>query len=309
MIYFAPLQGFTEYVYRKAYAECFLGVDKFFIPYISVKNNSILKKHLSEILPENNPQKSIVIPQVLCRDSQELLLMVKVLADYGYREINLNLGCPYPMVTHRGKGAGMLPYPERLQQLLAEYFEKTSMKLSIKMRAGLHSPAEMDHLLPVLNHFPLTEVILHPRVASQLYEGEVLEQSFEKASDLCRHRLIYNGDIFTLKDFEKKKIKFPKVENWMLGRGILMNPFLPDEMTGASLSYKSRQIKRAEFHGAVFEGYLEKMDNPGNTLNKMKQFWIYFSHQFPEQRKVLKRIKKAGTILNYTGEVEKLFKM
>lgn len=307
MIYFAPLQGFTDYIYRKVYAEHFSGVDKFFIPYISVKNDNILKKHIREVLPENNMQ-STVIPQVMAQNSEELLLMAKVLAGYGYEEINLNLGCPYPMVANRGRGAGLLPYPAKLQYMLNDYFEKSEMKLSVKMRAGLESPAEIEQLLPILNAFPLTEVILHPRIASQLYEGEVLESVFEKASDLCSHRLIYNGDIFSLEEFKAKNKKFSKTENWMIGRGILMNPFLPDEIRGMEITSEFKKEKLADFHQTLFERYTERMDNSGNTLNKMKQFWIYFSHLFPNQRKVLKRIKKANTVLKYISQVEIIMK-
>ena len=307
MIYFAPLQGFTDFIYRNAFTKCFTGVDKFFIPYISVKNNIILKKHLREVLPENNPQMSVVVPQVLAATSHELLFMANVLADYGYTEINLNLGCPYPMVTNRSKGAGLLPWPEKIKNLLTDFFEKSNQRLSVKMRAGLQNTEEIEHILPVLNSFPLTEVILHPRIASQLYEGNVNEPVFERASDVCCHPLIYNGNIFSLNDFQIKKANLTKTKGWMLGRGILMNPFLPEEITGLSLNDEQRKTRLFEFHHLIADGYLKQMDNPGNALNKMKQFWIYFSHQFTDQRKVLKRIKKTGTVRNYYAEVENIF--
>ena len=188
MIYLSPIQGFTDFVYRKVYSTVFKEVDTFFIPYISVKNNQILKKYKSEILPENNLQKK-VIPQVLIKDSSEILYLSKLLSDLNYNEINLNLGCPYPMVTKRGKGAGLLPYPEKIKIILSDFFNQQSTRLSVKLRSGLESPEELETVIPVLNEFPLTEVILHARTAKDLYKGKITESAFLAASKYLKHKL------------------------------------------------------------------------------------------------------------------------
>jgi tRNA-dihydrouridine synthase len=304
-IYLAPLQGFTDFIYRKAYNEIFEKIDDYFIPYISVKNYEILKKYEKEILLENNPQNR-VIPQVLASNANEMLFLSKFLEENEYREINLNLGCPYPMVTKRGTGAGLLPYPEKIHSILTSFFESSNMKLSVKLRAGLTSPNEIEKIIPVLNQFPLTEVILHPRIAKQLYEGEIIDSAFEFAKTELKHRLVYNGDIFSFANFNERSQKFNKTDCWMLGRGVLMDPFLPAEIKGVFYSENEKQIKLTTFHKRIFELYSEKMDNDGNVLNKMKQFWIYFSYNFPNQRKVNKAIKKASNLGKYRGEVQKI---
>jgi tRNA-dihydrouridine synthase len=306
-IYLAPLQGFTDFVYRKAYAEIFQGVDAFFIPYISVKINEIFKKHEKEILPENNPQNR-VIPQVLASSADEMLFLSKILEDKGYNEINLNLGCPYPMVTNRGKGAGLLPHPEKIKEILSLFFEKTNLRLSVKLRAGLHSANEIEQIIPVLNEFPLTEVIFHPRVAKQLYEGEILNSAFQYAMQNLKHRLVYNGNIFSVDDFNLTRQKFPETNDWMLGRGVLMNPFLPAEIKNIEIPDKLKLEKLKEFHRLIFELYTEKVDNEGNVLNKMKQFWIYFSYNFTEQRKSFKLIKKTNRISKFQSTVQLIFR-
>ena len=306
MIYLAPLQGFTDFVYRKAYSQLFPEVDKYFIPYISVKNSSILKKYEREILFQNNLQKQVV-PQVLAKDGSELLFLSAFLEDAGYNEINLNLGCPFPMVTNREKGAGLLPYPEKLKIMLAVFFEKSNLKLSIKLRAGLNSPREIENIIPVLNQFPLTEIIFHPRIAKQLYKGEIIDSAFQFAVKNLKHKLIYNGDIFSLEDYKKRKQQFPAIENWMLGRGILMNPFLVAEINQVSISVDEKIEKLKSFHQLIIEGYSETMDNTGNVLNKMRQFWSYFSFNFPNQRKVLKAVKKSKNLVDYNLAVQKAF--
>jgi tRNA-dihydrouridine synthase len=305
-IYLAPLQGFTDFVYRKAYSEIFQGIDAFFIPYISVKNNQILKKYEKEIIQENNPQ-NIVIPQVLASNAEELVFLSQILNDKGYDEINLNLGCPYPMVTNRNKGAGLLPHPNKLKELLSTFFEKTNLRLSVKLRAGLHSAHEIEQVIPVLNQFPITEVILHPRIAKQLYEGEILYSAFDFVSANLKHRLVYNGDIFSVNDFNDRKQKFQGSNHWMIGRGVLMNPFLPCEIKNIEISVKGKMEKLKEFHHLVFKYYTEIMDNEGNSINKMKQFWIYFSYNFPEQKKNFKLINKANGRTKYQIAVKTIF--
>jgi len=306
-IYLAPLQGFTDFVYRRAYNEIFQGIDSFFIPYISVKNEQILKKYEKEILLVNNPQQR-AIPQVLVNNADEILFLSKILEDIGYKEINLNLGCPYPMVTNRGMGAGLLPHPEKLHTILTSFFEKSNLKLSVKLRAGLNLANEIELLIPVLNQFPLTEVIFHPRIAKQLYEGDILYPEFEFASTNLKHQLVYNGDILSVADFNDRMQKFPETNHWMLGRGVLMNPFLPEEIKGIFLSEAEKLQKLVEFHQEVFELYSEIMDNEGNVLNKMKQFWIYFSFVFPNQHKNFKLIKKASSLSRYLDETRKIFR-
>jgi tRNA-dihydrouridine synthase len=272
-----------------------------------VKNNQILKKYEKEILPENNPQIH-VIPQVLANSAEEMLFLSEILKNKGYTEINLNLGCPYPMVTNREKGAGLLPHPDKLQKILSSFFEKTNLKLSVKLRAGLHSATEIEQIIPMLNQYPLTEVIFHPRIAKQLYDGEILNSAFQFAQQNLNHRLVYNGSIFSVDDFKQCQQKYHEVQNFMLGRGILMNPFLPSEIKNIEITSKEKSEKLREFHQLVFKYYSETMDNEGNVINKMKQFWIYFSYNFTEQRKCFKLINKATRISKYQSAIILIFR-
>jgi tRNA-dihydrouridine synthase len=301
--YFAPLQGFTDFVYRRVYSQVFSGIDAFFIPYISVKNNEILRKYEKEVLPANNPNTK-VIPQVLASSPDEILFLSNYISALGHTEINLNLGCPYPMVTKRGMGSGLLPYPEIIEQILAAFFKNSALKLSVKMRAGLVSANEIEKVVPVLNQFPLSEVILHPRIAKQLYSGDIIDSAFEFAAASLKHRLVYNGDLNTVDDYLRIQQKFGQTNCFMLGRGVLMNPFLPSQINGSAFSEAGKREKLAEFHKLIFEEYLKVMDNPGNALNKMKQFWIYFSYNFPEQRKCFKLINKANSLNKYQIAVQ-----
>ncbi len=306
MIYLAPIQGFTDFIYRKAYATIFPEVDTFFIPYISLKNREILNKYKREILPENNPQKNVV-PQVLAKNSSELQFLSHVLNDFGYKEINLNMGCPYPMVTNRTKGAGLLPDSDLVRTMLNDFFENNKIKLSIKLRAGLNAADEIKQLIPVLNEFPISEVIFHPRIAQQLYSGDIDLEAFNFVNSNLKQKLVYNGDIFSIDDYNNLQQQFPEINDWMLGRGILKNSFLPLEIKNISISEDDKIERLKTFHRLIFEGYSETMDNEGNVINKMKQFWSYFSFVFPNQKKTFKIIKKTKNISDLQSKTQALF--
>lgn len=295
MIYLAPIQGFTDYIFRNAYAEVFEGIDKYFIPYITVNHSDILHKHEREILPENNRQEKVV-PQILAKDEAEFEFLLSILKSYGYTEANLNMGCPYPMVTNRGRGAALLEKPDVVRKMLELAFSNFNLKVSVKLRAGMTEPDQIQQIIPVLNDFPINEVILHPRIAKQLYKGSVFDMAFRVTAEQLEHQLVYNGDIFTVDDFQQRSTQFLQVSDWMLGRGVLMNLFLPAEVKGKQYAEEEKRFMLLQFHQLISESHLQIADNPGNALNKLKQFWIYFSYHFVNQAKVFKKIKKIRSI-------------
>lgn len=295
MIYLAPIQGFTDYIYRKVYASIFSGVDAFFIPYITTPNEKLLKKYEREIRPENNLYGRCV-PQLLIRDEKELNFLASVVKDHGYSEVNLNLGCPYPMVTNRGRGAALLAIPNELRSILDGFFQHFKLKLSVKLRAGLKSPDELDAIIEVLNDYPVSEIILHARIAQQLYKGTINDAAFQMAVKRSEHPMVYNGDIFSVETFESRSAQFTDVSDWMLGRGVLMNAFLPAEIKGKRFTEEEKRTILLEFHERILEAYLQAADNEGNAVNKHRQFWIYFSHHFDDQARIFKKIKKSKNI-------------
>ncbi len=308
-IYQAPLQGFTDFTFRKVLSEVFGGIDKYFIPYLSYgKGKEIKKSQLREVFPENNLDLPAV-PQVLFSDRQELFDLVSLLAESNYTEINLNLGCPYPMATNKGRGAAWLEKPEALNEILQELFnQKFPVKFSVKMRAGLINDADFRATLNILNHFPLEEVIFHPRTASQMYTGKANPVLFAEALSLVEHPLVYNGDLFSEADLQAIKIVVPQQDSFMIGRGLLINPELPLQLKGEIFEAKELRKKKKEFHDQLLEAYSARLEGSGHILMKMNQFWSYFSESFENQHKVMKLIKKSGSLLKYNAAVVEIFR-
>lgn len=307
-IYLAPLQGFTDYTYRKVFHEVFGGVSKYFIPYISYgKGKEIKKSQAREILPENNLDLPVV-PQVLFSNREELIELVAILVDRGYHEINLNLGCPYPMATNRGRGAAWLEKPAKLDDTLQQLFRKGfDAKFSVKMRAGMNSDQDWKDIFLIINQFSISELIFHPRTASQMYDGKANPKLFAEALPVCQHSLVYNGDLFSEACFQELKTLLPHQHSWMIGRGLLMDPSLLLRLNGTDLDIKLQRQKLKEFHDRLFREYSGKLQGSGHLLMKMTQFWGYFSQSFENAHKTLKLVKKSGSLLKYNATVAEIF--
>jgi len=308
-IYQAPLQGFTDFTFRKVFSEVFGGVDKYFIPYLSYgKGSEIKRSSLKEVLPENNTAQPVV-PQVLFSDLQELIDLVMLLVNYGYSEINLNLGCPYPMATNKGRGAAWLEKPEALHEILRQLFGQAfQVNFSVKMRAGMTNNQDFKAITDVLNEYPLTEVIFHPRTASQMYTGKADPQLFAEMLPLVKHSLVYNGDLINLAEFKEMKSSFPEQTIWMIGRGLLIDPALALKLKGQITEPNELLRKKKEFHDRLLESYSARLEGSGHILMKMNQFWTYFSESFENPHKTMKLVKKSSNMLKYNAAVVEIFR-
>jgi tRNA-dihydrouridine synthase len=213
------------------------------------------------------------------------------------------------MLTNKELGAGLLPSPEKIKRILTESLPKVSCRISVKMRSGLASADEMFNVIPILNQFPLSEVIIHPRIAKQLYVGCADPEVFIRAATISRHPLIYNGDILTIDDFNKLDALFESTSSWMIGRGILKDPFLPAKIKLLTLPDKKEKSQlMAQFHDQIFSSYSKMLSGKSHLLMRMTNFWSYFCFSFPEPAKVFKRIKKAGTTTKYEEALKENFK-
>jgi len=308
-IYFAPLQESTDQIYRSAHSKIFGAVDKYFAPYIVRQNDGTVKSsHLRDIRRANNENYPL-IPQILAGNSADFIFLAKLLQEEGYDEINWNLGCPYPMVTNRGLGSGLLPFPDRIRSILDESFPAIGGKISVKLRIGLQSTDEIIQVIDVLNDFPLHEVILHPRIAKQLYRGVPDEDVYAEVQRRIKHQLVYNGDIVTQEDFDRLSALFSNTTTWMIGRGILKNPFLPHLLKSGHLPEKLRMAEMLrEFHDEIFIRYSKLLNGPSHLLMKMEKFWSYFCFAFPDPHKTFKVIKKSANLAKYDLAVNENFR-
>lgn len=302
--YFAPMEGITGYVHRNAHHKLFGHVNKYFTAFISTNQNGKLSsKEREDILPDHN-DGIYTVPQLLTNSAHDFMTTAAKIKEFGYKEVNLNLGCPSKTVVGKCKGAGFLAVPELLEQFLDEIFEKTELEISIKTRLGMEEPEEFYRLLEIYNKFPIKELIIHPRTQKDFYKNSPNWEMFREAIGICRHDICYNGDIFTESDCASFRHTFPQTETVMIGRGLLINPgFTKELQTGEAVA---KETLRA-FHDLVYQGYQGLLFGEKPVLFKMKELWTYMIHLFEDPPKYGKKIKKAEHFDRYEEAVAALF--
>lgn len=302
--YLAPLEGITTYIYRNAYHRYFAAMDKYFTPFlVPHTKKGFSAREREEILPEHN-EGLYLVPQIMSNDAEGFLQTVKKLEGFGYREVNLNLGCPSKTVVSKHRGSGFLGKPEELDRFLDRIYSGAGVEISVKTRIGKDSPEEFRRLLEIYNQYPVKELIIHPRIQQDFYKNTPNLPVFQEAVEKSRNPLCYNGDIFKASDFDKIKERFPDVPAVMMGRGIIGNPGLLEEVRGMGKAGRDRLLA---FHDQILEDYRGLEFGDKNVLFKMKEIWCYLGGLFPEGEKGLKRVKKAEKMKDYQEAVNGLF--
>ena len=328
-IYFAPLEGITGYIFRQAYEKNFGGIDAYYTPFVTTRDGGIMKKkELRDILPEHNPGIRIV-PQIMTNRAEDFCQAAGQMAEMGYDEVNLNLGCPSGTVVPKGKGAGFLREPEKLDRFLEEIFEKSATAISIKSRIGFYEVEEFPKLLEIYNQYPVKELILHLRTREEFYKGAVHPEIFRYAMEHSKNPLCYNGDIFSIDDLERVKDEFSTLEAVMIGRGFLKNPgFIcsgkrigdfegvwkkASGLPEVSDDFKNQKEKSWKKNVYLFlqdleQGYVEVMSGDIPVLFKMKEIWTHLQESFPDGKRWFKKIKKTKRLVEYDMIIAGIFK-
>lgn len=323
--YFAPLEGITGYCFRQAHHQYFPGLDAYFTPFVVATYTKKLKsREKRDVLPENNAGVP-TIPQILTNHAEEFLFCARYLAEFGYPEINLNLGCPVGTVTAKGKGSGMLKKPEEMDRFLnavcegAEQITVTGgggrvqpIRISVKTRLGWEDPAEFEELLSVYERYPLSELIIHARTRQELYRGRPELEEFAKAyhrengpaGERQRLTLCYNGDIRTEADVLFLEKEFPELDRVMIGRGLLADPNL---VTRLAAGREPEKKTYREFHDTLYAAYEEQFHDDRIRINCMKELWTFMGQSFADTGRFVKGIHKAGNRVEYEAAVRMLF--
>ena len=312
-VLFAPLQGYTTGIYRKAHAEIFGGVDAYYAPFLRMENGRPREKDLRDIDDDHDLITGAkTVPQIIANSVNEFKTLADAIMQKGFMEIDFNMGCPFPMQVSRHRGAGLLSDVQTVKSIMDEIARLTarnSIKFSVKMRLGQDSPDEAFALLPILNDAPLTHITLHPRLGKQQYKGAIDFTSFVRFYDECRHPLVYNGDITSVSQMRKMEAGYPKLTGIMIGRGMLSRPSLAAEYKAASdasavsgsISESDLLSKILEMHSRLYEHARCTYQGDSQILSHIKSFWEYLEPSIP--KKAFKKIKKAGNLSEYDAAV------
>lgn len=305
--YVAPMEGFTDRVWRQAHQRWFGAANapcRYYAPFLSPPENRVpVRKKMAELFPEANPGVPVV-PQLLAKDGALAAWMIGELRAMGYTEVNLNFGCPAGTVTAKGKGSGMLRDPARLDAFLSALFAQADGPITVKTRLGVDRPEEFTSILEIYNRYPIAELTIHPRVMRQLYRGQADQTSFAAALPQCTMPVCYNGDLTTAAQLHTLEQEFPTLSALMVGRGIIANPALLRQAVGGPAASKE------ELYGyltELYQGYTALFGSANSAISRMKGHWFYLIHHFEEAEKLEKQLRKVREPWEYETVVGQIF--
>ncbi len=292
-IAFAPLQGYTDAVYRRAHHECVGGVEEYYTPFVRIEKGEIRRKDLRDTDPVANDGVPTV-PQVIARDGNEFARLCDALQGQGWGRIDLNMGCPFPMQVRAGRGSGLLQHPERIKEIQHEMLRRPEMAFSVKIRLGQESIDEGLAAMAIVNEMPLIHVTLHPRLGKQQYKGLADREAFCHFYKASKHPLVYNGDIATMEEIRGLQQQWPNLKGVMLGRGLLARPWMTGDKNPAQVLH--------DIHTFVYRHTVDTLCGDSQILSRLHAFWEYVDID----RKIKKAIMKATTLPRYREAVAAL---
>ncbi len=294
----APLQGFTNRHWRAIHRAMYPGAE-YIAPFIHIEHHQPRNRDLRDIAGDDN---SCVIPQIIARDADEMSMVLESVIAQGYNRANINMGCPHPPQTSRGRGSGLLLHPERLDEIIRVIIDHPEIKFSVKMRHGVDSPDQWITPLEMLNQAPLEWVALHPRTARQLYRGDIDFQQWEKLLSMSNHPTIFNGDITTPLQAKTLLDSNPKIAGIMAGRGVLSRPSLLHEIaTGLNTEVEKQIEDIIELHNGLLEKYQEILCGDAQILSAIQPYWTYIAPLLPPR--TVKPLLKARNLNSYRGAI------
>ena len=304
-LYFAPMEGITGARYRQAHRACFGGVDRYYLPFLSpTRDHLFTPRELRQVSPEVNAGLNAV-PQLLTREPADFLWAARALGEMGYGEVNLNLGCPSGTVVAKGKGAGLLADPPALERLLEGIFsgDLGGVRVSVKTRMGMADPEEFGPLLELLGLFPISLLIVHPRVREDYYRHPLRRAEFLALLPRLGLPWCWNGGVTDRESYDQAAA-LPGVRGVMVGQGLLADPALARKLRGGPPAGRD---ELRQFHDLLYRGYLADFGSQRNTVFHMKEVWRYLSRLFDGGEKLFKQIKKAQDAPAYEGAVGRIF--
>lgn len=303
-IHFAPMQGHAGKAYRRLHAANYGGVDCYYTPFCRVEKGVIRRQDESRLRNAGDDAPSTV-PQIIFGTFEEFRILTDAIKGLGYSRIDLNLGCPFPMQTAKGRGAAMLANLDAMGQVCELINADGQCAYSVKMRLGQRQPDEWLPLMPVLNATRLDHVTVHPRVATQMYGGDLYMNEFEQLLSESANPVVFNGDIRSVGDIERMAQKYENLSGLMIGRGLLARPSLAAEWReGREWDAEERMDALMRFHDELLSDYEATLCGQAQVLQHIKPFW---ENMEPEiGHKAMKAIKKAVTLDKYRAAINGL---
>lgn len=296
LLHCAPLSGLTDAPFRRLHRRLLPGVDCYYVPFLHIDRGLLRKGELRDLAEEDDRDNTIA--QILPANVDEMSRCLDVLAEKGFRRVDLNIACPQPPQMARGRGAALLNHPERLQPLLQKVEETAGQfTYSLKTRLGYDRPDQWRDVVSMVNAAPFAHVTFHGRIAKQQMGGTADLSQLSDVLRECRHPVLCSGDLSQVAQIEALRAAHPGLVGVMVGRGMLTNLLLPAQLKGVAPPDVPAILR--ELHEGLFEAARARMTDDRQVVRHMQAYWELL---LPDaDRKLHKAMRKAQRLDQYTA--------
>jgi tRNA-dihydrouridine synthase B len=274
----APMQDVTTLQFMRV-IDRYGGPEVYWTEYFRVHGDSRPEKWILDSITKN-PTGKPVVAQLIGNDIPALVRNAKLLQQYPVAAIDLNLGCPAPIVYRKCAGGGLLREPPRIDAILGALREAVTIPFTVKTRIGFELPAEFDALLPLFAKHPIDLLTIHARTVTQMYRPGVRYDLIARAARELKCPVLANGNVFSAAQAQQLLVE-TGARGLMIGRGAIRNPWLFDQI-------------RAQLRG-------EKMNSPTgrDVLKYIHELWDNEITPGVRESAQVMRMKK---FMNFIGE-------
>jgi tRNA-dihydrouridine synthase len=289
----APMQDVTDAAFWKLMHR-YGGADVYWTEYFRVHAVSRPEKWILESIEQNSTGRP-VIAQMIGNDIPALVRTAKELQKLPVAAIDLNLGCPAPIVYKKCAGGGLLREPQRIDSILGALRETVTIKFTVKTRVGFESPAEFGALLPIFARHSLDLLTVHARTVSQMYRLPVHYDLIRQAAETIKCPVCANGHVYSAQQaFEV--LAETQAHGLMIGRGVIRSPWLFDQirqrLRGETVTYPTGQAV-LDYVAALWESQASFAAPEKIQCERMKKFMNYLGEGVSLD--FLQRIRRSQT--------------
>ena len=293
----APMQDVTTLEFMRVVSR-YGGPDVYWTEYFRVHAVSTLEKWILDSIT-NNPTGRPVIAQMIGNDIPSLVRTAKELQHYPVAAIDLNLGCPAPIVYRKCAGGGLLREPQRIDAILGALREAVTIPFTVKTRIGFHSPEEFDTLLPIFAKHAIDLLTVHARTVVQMYRPGVRYDLIARAARELRCPVFANGNVFSATQAQQLLAE-TGVRGLMIGRGGIRNPWLFDQiraqLRGETVKLPTGRMLLTYIH-ELWDNEITPGVKESSQVQRMKKFTNYIGEGISE--KFLHDIRRVETTADF----------
>src|SRR5436190_7534698 len=267
----APMQDVTDLPFWRLMTD-YGGADVYFTEYFRVHSTSNLDWHILESITEN-PTGKPVVAQMIGNDIPSLVRTARELQQYPVAAVDLNLGCPAPVVYRKCAGGGLLREPARIDAILGALRNAVKTRFTVKTRLGFDSVDIFSELLPIFARHSLDLLTVHGRTVKEMYRTQVHYDFIARAVAEVPCPVLANGNVYSAQK-AAEVLQATGARGLMIGRGVIRNPWLFHQIRQhirGETSFVPRGLDVLAYVRALYEAVCSPEIRESAQVQKMKK--------------------------------------